>query len=94
MSHKTLTVNARLAHAPKHKAELILQKVGLTSPEAIRLFYIQICLHKGLPFKVAIPQQQSNIEKSADVRAWSDFFESPFQLSEDFAMERDNSPVI
>lgn len=53
--HKEATVNARIEPKLKANAEHILHEVGLTSAEAVRLFYKQICLHKGLPFDVAIP---------------------------------------
>jgi len=53
--NKVSTVNARIEPTLKIKAENILHKVGLTTAEAIRLFYSQICLNKGLPFDVKIP---------------------------------------
>ncbi len=55
--HKIATVNTRIEPALKSKAENILQKVGLTSAEAVRLFYKQICLHNGLPFEIKIPNK-------------------------------------
>lgn len=53
--HKEATVNARIEPKLKADAEHILHAVGLSSAEAVRLFYKQICLHKGLPFEVSIP---------------------------------------
>lgn len=53
--HKEATVNARIEPKLKADAEHILHTVGLSSAEAVRLFYKQICLHKGLPFEVSIP---------------------------------------
>jgi DNA-damage-inducible protein J len=55
--HKTATVNTRIDPLLKEKAELILNKVGLSAAEAVRLFYTQICLHKGLPFQAKIPNK-------------------------------------
>lgn len=57
--HKIATVNARIEPKLKNQAELILHKVGLSSAEAVRLFYKQICLHKGLPFEVKIPNEDT-----------------------------------
>lgn len=57
--HKTATVNARIEPQLKKKAEKILDTVGISTPEAIRLFYKQICLRKGLPFSVNIPNKQT-----------------------------------
>lgn len=50
--HKVATINTRIEPQLKAQAENILHKVGLTSAEAVRLFYTQICIHEGLPFDV------------------------------------------
>lgn len=55
--HKTEMINTRIEPKLKYQAETILHKVGLTSAEAVRLFYMQICLQKGLPFLVKIPNK-------------------------------------
>ena len=57
--HKVATVNTRMEPELKTKAEDILHEVGLTSAEAVRLFYMQVCLHKGLPFEVKIPNEET-----------------------------------
>lgn len=57
--HKIATVNARIEPKLKTKAEAILHKVGLSSAEAVRLFYMQVCLYKGLPFEVRIPNEET-----------------------------------
>lgn len=59
MLQKAATINARIEPKVKHQAEIILHKVGLTSAEAIRLFYKQICLRKGLPFVIEIPNKKT-----------------------------------
>jgi DNA-damage-inducible protein J len=59
MLQKAATINARIEPEVKHQAEIILHKVGLTSAEAIRLFYKQICLRKGLPFVIEIPNKKT-----------------------------------
>jgi DNA-damage-inducible protein J len=53
--NKAAMINARIEPKLKKQAESILSKVGLSSAEAIRLFYNQICLHKGIPFEIKIP---------------------------------------
>jgi DNA-damage-inducible protein J len=57
--HKVATVNARMEPELKDKAETIFHKVGLSSAEAMRLFYKQVCLHNGLPFDVRIPSKET-----------------------------------
>ena len=49
------TVNVRLEAEDKKEAEKIFAILGLTRSEAIRLFYRQTILHRGLPFSVDIP---------------------------------------
>jgi DNA-damage-inducible protein J len=58
--YKTETLNARIEPALKSNAERILKKLGLSNAEAIRLFYTQICLNKGLPFDVKIPNKTTS----------------------------------
>lgn len=55
--HKTATINARIDPILKEKAESILNRVGLSAAEAVRLFYTQICLQRGLPFEAKIPNK-------------------------------------
>jgi DNA-damage-inducible protein J len=39
----------------KADAERILEELGLGADEAIRVFYKQVVLRKGLPFDLALP---------------------------------------
>ncbi|MCF6777982.1 type II toxin-antitoxin system RelB/DinJ family antitoxin [Thiotrichales bacterium 19X7-9] len=55
--NKVATVNARIEPKLKEQAEKILHQVGLSTAEAIRIFYAQICLNKGLPFEVKVPNK-------------------------------------
>ncbi|HLB57659.1 MAG TPA: type II toxin-antitoxin system RelB/DinJ family antitoxin [Gammaproteobacteria bacterium] len=57
--HKLAMINTRIEPKLKTKAEHILHKVGLTSAEAVRLFYKQVCLYNGLPFDVRIPNKET-----------------------------------
>ena len=52
---KTAQIRARVDPDLKTQAEGILQMVGMTPTEAIRLFYRQVVMMKGLPFEVRIP---------------------------------------
>jgi len=54
---KTSTVRARIEPDLKGKAEYIFQQLGLTTTQAITLFYKQVELKQGLPFDVAIPNE-------------------------------------
>jgi len=54
---KTETVRARIEPRLKRDAEAVLKKVGLTSSEAITLFYKQVELMQGLPFPVRVPNK-------------------------------------
>ena len=50
-------IRARTEPDLKAQAEKILNRLGMTSTEAINLFYKQIKLRKGLPFDVRIPNK-------------------------------------
>lgn len=57
--HKVATINTRIEPKLKIQAEMILRKIGLTSAEAVRLFYTQVCLNNGLPFEVKVPNKKT-----------------------------------
>jgi DNA-damage-inducible protein J len=48
-------IRARISPDLKAEAEEILDQIGLSSSDAIRMFYKQITMRKGLPFEVRIP---------------------------------------
>ena len=52
---KTSTISARIDPSLKQKAEGVFRELGLTSSQAITLFYKQVELQQGLPFAVKIP---------------------------------------
>ncbi len=52
---KTEAIQARVETKLKADAESVLNRLGLNASEAIRLFYKQVVLRKGLPFDVIIP---------------------------------------
>ena len=67
--HKAATISTRIEPKLKTRAEAILRKVGLSSAEAVRLFYMQVCLNNGLPFEVKIPNKATiNAVHNADKR--------------------------
>jgi DNA-damage-inducible protein J len=52
---KTESIKARIEPKLKAEAEGVLADLGLSASEAIRVFYRQVVLRKGLPFDVVIP---------------------------------------
>jgi len=58
---KNAIIHTRINADLKAGAENILESIGISSSEAIRLFYKQIELHKGIPFDVKIPNQLTSV---------------------------------
>lgn len=56
---KTAAIHSRIEPEIKEKAETILNKLGLSPTEAIRMFYTQINLRNGLPFDVVLPNEET-----------------------------------
>jgi DNA-damage-inducible protein J len=52
---KSAMIRARVEPKLKQDVEKLFAKLGLSSSEAIQLFYAQVRLRKGLPFDVVIP---------------------------------------
>jgi len=56
---KTEMIHARIDSRLKKSAERAFSEIGISTTEAIRLFLKQVELHRGLPFPVAIPNQET-----------------------------------
>lgn len=54
---KTATIRARIEPNLKENVEKLFRKMGLTTTEAINLFYRQVKLRNGLPFNIVIPNK-------------------------------------
>jgi len=54
---KTAVISARIDPNLKQDAEHIFSELGLTTSQAITLFYKQVGLTRGLPFEVKLPNQ-------------------------------------
>lgn len=50
-------VQARMDPALKESAERVFEKLGMTTTEAVRLFFKQVELYQGLPFSVNVPNK-------------------------------------
>ena len=56
---KTVQMNVRIEADLKHKTERVLEKLGLSTTQAVTLFFKQVSIRKGLPFDVSIPNAES-----------------------------------
>jgi DNA-damage-inducible protein J len=56
---KTTAITVRLDPQLKKDTQAILKELGLTTTQAVSLFFNQVSLNKGLPFAVEIPNEQT-----------------------------------
>ncbi|MCY3625274.1 MAG: type II toxin-antitoxin system RelB/DinJ family antitoxin [Candidatus Dadabacteria bacterium] len=56
---KTEMIRARMEPELKREAEEIFSTLGLSTTEAITMFYRQVTFYQGLPFIVRIPRQET-----------------------------------
>jgi DNA-damage-inducible protein J len=81
---KTAVISARIDPELKHDAEQIFRELGLTTSQAITLFYKQVDLQRGLPFSVKIPNELTEKAlEDARARRNLDSFDSVEDLFED-----------
>ena len=52
---RTAVISARIDPELTHSAEKVFNELGLTTTQAITLFYKQVELERGLPFAVRVP---------------------------------------
>ncbi|MBU5670146.1 type II toxin-antitoxin system RelB/DinJ family antitoxin [Peptoniphilus sp. MSJ-1] len=95
---KTCNLNIRMNPEIKEKAESILNNLGLTSSNAIDLYYRQIILNNGLPFEIKFPKKRlfdiSDVSED-DLKEMlelglQDFENGKFKSFEDAFLEIDN----
>ena len=84
MSKKTATVRARMETSLKKETECILDQLGLNTTEAIRIFFKQVKLQRGLPFEMKIPNETTH-QAIVDAKAGQKLkeFETTEELFED-----------
>lgn len=68
---KITTVRARIEPKLKEDSEKVLEKIGLSTSDAIRLFLEQVRLHKGIPFPLVIPNEET-MEAYAEINSAKD----------------------
>lgn len=57
--YKSAVLHARMEPHLKHQAEAILDKIGLSTADAVSLFFRQIVVNKGLPFELRVPNKET-----------------------------------
>ena len=74
---KTETIRARVEPEVKRQAEFVLNELGLSPTEAIRMFYRQLILRRGLPFAAELPNAETQAAirqaiEGEDLTEWTD----------------------
>ena len=66
---KTATIRARIDPELKAEVEKLFNKLGLSTTEAINLFYRQVKMRNGLPFSVVIANKTTErVFKDTDAK--------------------------
>ena len=55
----TSIINVRIDNATKNKAVSILRSLGITTSQAISLFFKQIIYRQGIPFDIKLPNSET-----------------------------------
>lgn len=71
-------IQTRVKTSLRKKSDLILKRLGLSTPDAIRLFLEQVVLHRGIPFDVRIPDNAAVLDTD-----WNEDTELQFQSALD-----------
>ena len=81
---KTAVISARIDPELKRKAEQVFAELGLTTSQAITLFFKQVDLQRGLPFSLRIPNAATQRAlDDAQARRNLESFDSLDELFED-----------
>jgi DNA-damage-inducible protein J len=77
-------ISTRIDADLKHDAGVILNQIGLSESDAIRMFYRQIVMQRGLPFEAKIPNKET-------VEAFSELDQNKSTLTRNTFEEFDKS---
>ena len=78
---KISVIQTRVEPALREKTDTILNQLGLSTSDAIRIFLEQIILHRGLPFEVKLPSPP--MSSALEVPVWDEKTEHKFQSALD-----------
>ena len=56
---KTSIINARVRPELKGDVEKILFKLGISTTQAITMYFEQIKIHRGIPFAIELPNDET-----------------------------------
>lgn len=56
---KTAIINARVKPELKNDVEKILAQLGISTTQAITMFFEQIKLNRGIPFELKLPNEET-----------------------------------
>jgi DNA-damage-inducible protein J len=59
MPNKTATVTVRLDPKVKKNAQKVLDRLGITTSQAVTMYFNQISEEQGLPFRPHIPNEET-----------------------------------
>ena len=74
---KKARVEARIESSLKENVSKILRKLDISESDAIRMYYRQIAMNKGIPFDLKVPNKDTiealNEIKKAKLREYENF---------------------
>ena len=61
-------IHARMEPELKQNVESIFRALGMTTTEAVTLFYKQVMMRRGLPFTVEVPDEELDIWQREEIK--------------------------
>lgn len=82
---KTATIQTRIEPDIKTEVEKVLKTLGITTSEAISIFFRRIIMEQGLPFPVKItnPETIKAIEEAIEGKNLSKVYNTPEEMFKD-----------
>jgi len=84
---KDATVKSRINADVKYKVDKVLNSLGMTSSEAIRLFYNQIAMRQEFPLELKVPNLETANALNAPLEEKG--YDNVDQLFDDILNEKD-----
>lgn len=86
------TIQVRIDEKTKKSAQKVLNEIGLDMSSAVKIYFKQIILNKGIPFRILTengftPEQETEILKASEEAKKGKNLAGPFDSAEELIAE-------
>ena len=79
---KTAYLNTRIEPELKSNAEAVFKDLGISTSDAVSLFLQQVVLHRGFPFPLRVPNEETQAALAEDASTLTGYTDAEAMMGE------------